>query len=312
MEMTRMTDVDNLVSGLNTKSQYVFKQVGELESHQFYAMHNQEDEQFDEYFVRRLLEVGLQELYVSTTFALEALGLHRTREQLVVSWKRVEGALRETSWIHEVDALESEPLTLLLNYVDSIRMLSSSATSPVEVSELERLENMLRDTAVLVARRRIVPRREADVQLVMHDYLRAAFVDFSPKPHVAGNVKNFNPDGGVRSLNAAMEFKFADSEADLKARISEIFEDMGGYSGSKDWTRFYAVIYMTGPFESEARFRDDIRRTGSTQWKVILVNGSGSRAQKARRPKMETSPPDTAVDSSATTTDAEGVAAQVG
>jgi hypothetical protein len=40
---------------------------------------------------------------------------------------------------------------------------------------------------------------------------------------------------------------------------------------------------MTDAFESEAKFRDDIRRTGATQWQVILVNGSGKKAKKAAK-----------------------------
>jgi hypothetical protein len=56
-----------------------------------------------------------------------------------------------------------------------------------------------------------------------------------------------------------------------------IFEDVSGYSGTLDWTRFYTVIYQTKAFESEDRIKSELARAGTLlTWKALLVTGAGA------------------------------------
>src|SRR4029077_18280040 len=111
------------------------------------------------------------------------------------------------------------------------------------------LERLLRNTAVLVRKRSVQPKNEKEVRDVMHDYLEATFTEYRRDVKISGIIRDFKPDGGVRNLKAAIEYKFADSKEEVWKAMGGIFEDVSGYSGSLDWTRFYSVIYQTEAFE---------------------------------------------------------------
>jgi hypothetical protein len=66
-----------------------------------------------------------------------------------------------------------------------------------------------------------------------------------------------------------------------------VVEDAGGYKGSKDWTRFYAVMYQAKPFILKSHLQSDMKRIGAATWKAILVNG----AIKPRARKKKAAPP---------------------
>jgi hypothetical protein len=120
----------------------------------------------------------------------------------------------------------------------------------------------------------------------MHDYLSASFPDFSDDPHIGGSIKNFKPDCGIASVGAAIEFKIADSHAEAKVAFTGVVEDTGGYKGSKDWTRFYAVMYQAKPFILKSQLQSDMKRIGAATWKAILINGATSpKRKKKTRPK---------------------------
>ena len=60
-------------------------------------------------------------------------------------------------------------------------------------------------------------------------------------------------------------------------------EDTGGYKGSKDWTRFYAVMYQAKPFILKSQLQSDMKRIKAATWKAILINGD----TKPKRKKKE-------------------------
>jgi hypothetical protein len=152
-------------------------------------------------------------------------------------------------------------------------MTVSDSISSEEAWTLSRLEAMLRDTSVLVHRRKNPPSNEPELQEIMHDYLKACFPDFRPNPPIGGSLKTFKPDCGVANVGAAIEFKFVRTEGEAAVAFSGIAEDSAGYKGSKDWTRFYAVIYQAQPFISETQLQNDLKRIGAVTWKAIVVNG---------------------------------------
>jgi hypothetical protein len=115
----------------------------------------------------------------------------------------------------------------------------------------------------------------------MHDYLGTFFTEYRHPITILGITNDYRPDGGIRNLKTAIEFKYAATHGEVAQALGGIFEDSRGYSGSLDWTRFYSVIYQTEAFESEDRIRAEISRGGIT-WKAIIVTGSGSRPRRAR------------------------------
>jgi hypothetical protein len=210
---------------------------------------------------------------------LEAAALPETRRHLLERWSKFESAGGIGNVHHEplYDSLTSEPLNYLETQIAALRasvgepMLSSDAFEP------SKFETLLRNTAVLVHKRHVTPQRELDVQNVMHDYLEACFPQYRHPVEITGIIGDFKPDGGVRNLKAAVEFKYAATRAEVPIALGGVFEDAGGYSGSLDWTRFYTVIYQTEPFESEDRFKAEMTRAGALSWTPIVVTGGGSR-----------------------------------
>jgi hypothetical protein len=168
--------------------------------------------------------------------------------------------------------------------INGLRMTVSVAISSKEAWTLNRLEQMLRDTPGLVHGRKKAPAGEAELQEIMHDYLRACFPDFTPNPSIGGTLKHFKPDCGIRSVGAAIEFKIVHTKEQVAIAFSGVAEDTAGYKGSKDWTRFYAVIYQAQPFVLESQFRSDLTRIGATTWEAFVVNGPTK--SKARNSKV--------------------------
>ena len=223
----------------------------------------------------------LNGLHETLLVVLEAAGLRETRQRLLEKWTYFEqqGGIGKTDFDSQFDYLESKPFDYLDRLIGSLRSLAGEGLQPGDSYELAMLENMLRKTPVLVRKRGVDPKSEKEVRDVMHDYLGATFTEYRPDVTIPGIIRDFKPDGGVRNLKAAIEFKFADKPEEVARAVAGIFEDISGYSGSQDWTRVFSVIYQTDAFESEDRITSEMTRAG-TKWKTLLVTGAGARPKR--------------------------------
>jgi len=232
----------------------------------------------------------LTEAYELITFAFEASGLESPLPRLRETWakfrKKGLEAAGETRW----DSFESEPLNCLTRMVQGMRGAVGEGPNSADAFGLNKLESILRDTGVLVRRRGVDPTKEADIQHVMHDYLGAFFDDYSTEIKLPTPIKTFEPDGGVPTLKAAIEFKFATSLKEVKQEVDGIYADMIGYSGSEDWNQFFSVMYQTDAFVSEGAYKAAVFR-GGRKWTPIIVVATGERKPRAAKaadlmPKM--------------------------
>jgi hypothetical protein len=232
-------------------------------------------------FPKEALQGYLSEAEQLLEVALEAAQLPATRLRLIEKWSSLEkSGLDDTTFHAEADYLESKPLDYLQNVILGTQIALGFHAKTWQTFELAKFESMLRNTAVLLERRSIKPANEADVRGVMHDYLGAMFAEYSTRVQIPGIIRSFKPDGGVRNLKAAVEFKYAATKEEVANALSGVFEDVSGYSGSADWVRFYSVVYQTRPFEAEERFRAEFARAGAFTWTPILVTGVGNRRKK--------------------------------
>jgi len=201
-------------------------------------------------------------------------GCAETRRALIDAWRDFRGkGLSLTIDNPEFESCESPALTFLNHMMHGLRIAVSEAISSEEAWKLIRLEAMLRDTAGLVRRRQSALANESELQKIMHDYLSACFSDFTENPAIGGTLKNFKPDCGITSVGAAIEFKIVHNEDQVATAFSGVAEDTAGYQGSKDWTRFYAVIYQAEAFMLESHLKSDLKRIGAATWTPIVVNG---------------------------------------
>ncbi|MCC6363114.1 MAG: hypothetical protein IT165_06285 [Bryobacterales bacterium] len=226
---------------------------------------------------RGALGANLEELHDILLVVLEAAQMPEASASLVKAWAEFMSSsdgLRHTDEDHEYQDCTSPAVTFVERLIKALRMTVSRQITSEQAWTLARLESMLRDTPVLVHRLgRPSPTREIDLQRVMHDYLSACFADYDPKPSISGTLKAFKPDCGVRSVRAAIEFKFIDTPEKAAVAFGGLAEDSAAYKGSKDWTRFYAVVYQTGPFMHESHLRSDMQRIGAVAWEPFVVNG---------------------------------------
>ena len=221
----------------------------------------------------------LNDLFDILVVLLEVAGLPATRNRLIEKWAEFEkeGGVRKTIYLEQFDLLESKPFEYLERLVEGLRISAGDGVPSNESYELAKLEMLLRKTPVLLRKRKVIPKKEQDVQGVMHDYLGAFFTEYKKDFRIPGIIRDFKPDGGVRSLKVAIEFKYVATQTEAARAMSGIFEDISGYTGSLDWIRYYSVIYQTEAFESEDRVRSELKRAGAFTWKPILVTGAGSR-----------------------------------
>jgi hypothetical protein len=239
-------------------------------------------------YPRGAMEAFLEELHDVLLVVLEAADMPETRASLINAWRGfLDGGLGHTNDNEEFQNCESPALTFLDRLIQGLRITVSEAISSEEAWTLNRLEAMLRDTPGLVHRRPMPPANENELQKIMHDYLSACFPDFRPNPQIGGTLKNFKPDCGIASVGAAIEFKIVHNQEQMSIAFSGVAEDTAGYKGSKDWTRFYAVIYQAQPFMLESQLRSDLKRIGAARWIPIVVNGptksTEGRAKKSGR-----------------------------
>lgn len=210
---------------------------------------------------------------------LDLMGMYDTRDTFLSSWKGFDGNLNET-FIRRSEAeavLVSRPLEVVDDVMD---ILGAGAVSLLEVDPptLATLEYILRSTPQILAKRGIVPKKEADVQRALHDHLECSFKDYNRTVKLPKGLKSFEPDGAIESIETLIEVKFVDTRRKIGPIVSEIMEDLSGYAGSKDWSRFYSLIYQTEPFVNESRFEHSLRLSKNAgSWKSIVVTGSGGR-----------------------------------
>ena len=113
--------------------------------------------------------------------------------------------------------------------------------------------------------------------------LRCIFPDLRTKPPVPKPIKNFEPDTGLPSIRALIEYKFVENEQDAKRVSGEILADTRGYV-SKDWDSFIYVVYETRRIKRENEWQELMRESGvGENTKVIVISGEEPRRAKARR-----------------------------
>jgi hypothetical protein len=232
----------------------------------------------------------LEHLHDSLLVVLEAASIPQARADLIAAWgrfKKNKHGLRYTNDDAEFQNSESPAYTYVERLVRSLRMTISEEITSEQSWTLARLEAILNDASGLVHRRQKALVTEMDLQEVMHDYLSVCFPDFRKNPPIGGTLKNFVPDCGIASVGAAIEFKLAHTKQQAITSFTGVVEDIGGYKGSKDWTRFYAVMYQAKPFVLKSHLQSDMKRIKAATWNAILVNGDTKPKIKAKHLKKK-------------------------
>jgi hypothetical protein len=150
------------------------------------------------------------------------------------------------------------------------------------VSGLNVSQTILKNTPAIIRAKGIEPSSEAQVRKAVYEILRFAFHDAAREIPVAQVMKTYKPDLGVRS---AAEYKFADTEQEVKKALDEIYADMNGYSGHDDWRTFFAVnLYTTDAIVHQDKLEAGFRGAkADINWTpIILVRQTTRQPARSR------------------------------
>jgi len=133
------------------------------------------------------------------------------------------------------------------------------------------------------------PQNERQVHERIEVVLSCAFPDLVHKPSISKHIKNFEPDTGLPSIRTLIEYKFISSLGEAKRVAEEVLADTRGYV-SKEWDRFFYVIYETRRIKSEYQWSQLLRTSGlGADTKVIVLSGEPVAKRRghgvARKPR---------------------------
>lgn len=278
------------LDALHLEAKKVLDEIDELYMRGMYGETRTELEEFEYAEARQYFPIVMNKLFIITSFIIDATGLSGSYKMFKEDWDAFKtDGMGETKFNGEYDCTISLPFEYASTVIDGLKLFLGTEEALHEIRELARFESTLSDAAHLVCKRGLNPKNENDVHKVLRDYLEVCFTDYDHKPKLPGSIMHFEPDGGIISLKTAFELKFVSSKDELKTALRGILEDMNGYMGSLDWNRFYSVIYLTEPFESESKIRAELKKKAkSAHWKAIIVTGPGDRVRKST-PKLKTS-----------------------
>lgn len=223
------------------------------------------------------LSIRLNSIENRIIAVLDRLKLLETLEKFKADLK-LEKYKENISYDNWIDIYYSPKLQIMKDYVDIILIDQEES---VENSPLIILERILKGTPKIIFDRGIEPKNENDVQREVHKVLIHFFPDTLREFPIPKIAKTYKPDFGIKSLNCAVEYKFVDSIEEAKKFFGGIFEDVAAYGGYKDWSVFYAIIYMTEPFLTQYQVQAEFDLAKIPEnWKPVVVYGPGKRIKK--------------------------------
>ena len=134
---------------------------------------------------------------------------------------------------------------------------------------------VITDTAVF----QNTPGNENDVHIRIEAVLKCVFPDLKHKPVLTKQIKNYEPDTGIPSLQTLLEYKYLSRKSDVGSIADQLLADTRGYA-SKDWTRFLYVIYETNRFRTEKDWNLFLKESEVPSNTTVVVLGGEPSVKK--------------------------------
>lgn len=251
--------------------------VDKIETIALYQDNQQNDEQ---QFTNEILATLISRLHQRILLTCDYFHLQSFLAHFQLTWASFKNPIH-LKYNSYAGVLYCPALEYLADAFESLAAIYPRPEGSIAVS-FERmgiLEQILRGTPKIIRDRQLSPSTEAEIRNAVYDTLIHVFPETVREVPIAQVSKAYKPDIGIRSLKAAVEYKFADSEEETRKLLGQIYEDIHGYAGSSDWINFFAVLYMTDAFLTQAQVDAEWQMTNVPHsWKPILVTGRGARA----------------------------------
>ncbi|OIR12675.1 hypothetical protein GALL_57420 [mine drainage metagenome] len=249
-----------------------------------------EDLEYDEQleFNKEMLIETFEAIKLKFDLAYEYLSLTRMSEKLETELKKYKGKFADLEYFSYVDIFYSPVEVIFLRHLNALtsHVKLENENEYETINSFFLLERILRGTSKMLSDRKIEPANETEVKNEVYKTLIHVFPDTVREIPIAKVSKTYKPDIGIKRLKSAIEYKFASSAEETKTAIGGIFEDINGYEGSKDWTTFYSVIYMTDSFMTQDQVEAEFKLSNVPHhWKPIVVYGHGKRVKATKKRK---------------------------
>lgn len=198
-------------------------------------------------------------IYLTTVALLDAEGMHSYLRQFYRRFGNAFDSAKAASEFEIDHYWSGEPFNSFLakfrQFVSPLDVIGD-ANRYLKLSGVQYLETVLKNTATIIHKSGKTPKSEADVYSTVRHVLEAIFPSAkSPKANFIKTAQAYKPDILLPELSAAVEYKYATDEVKLKTVITQISDDVKGYSGDDDYNLFYAVFYLTNDFWGETKFK---------------------------------------------------------
>jgi hypothetical protein len=222
----------------------------------------------------------VERAFIQLLTFLEAAGLLDTAKAVADIKAKAKANYAEWSAHPEVGAylVWAEEMTSYLSAIESTYVAQAAGRISKDLIEI------LRATQYSITDRFCfgkVPQSEEDVHRRIEAVLRCVFAKVRHKPPIAKPLKNFQPDTGLPSLKTLIEYKYIESDEDLKRVVDEVLADTRGYS-DPNWQQFIYVIYETRRLKPEHEWREMLRENGVPENADVIVISGEARDDKAK------------------------------
>ncbi|QDK37951.1 hypothetical protein [Bdellovibrio sp. NC01] len=296
------------MSPLNIKSLITLiqkdrKQIGKDEAALVQVMHKRgypygddEDEARNDYYLdlqeasyHASIQHKINFLINAVISCLDLLQLNANRDRFIKNVEQLRNSKNEfeLEFNADYDVFDCKAVDIIDNEIKIISSLlgdnetgfESITHSPIRGILLGQLEQ----TPFYLEKLSPNPKDELEIQNVMHSVLEGNFgKDFIKRPSINQAFKTYIPDGGIKSIATAIEFKFIDSERELKTAMEGLYADFHGYSDSKDWNNFISIFYMTSNFKSPRTIKEEIEEKTMKRWTALVFTGNGGRIKTTK------------------------------
>jgi hypothetical protein len=281
--MKKYSWLEKILSDVKEDEKEAWEAISQLETFMMFYDFKSLDQEAERDYQEQKLTHHLGNIDLKIQFALEKMGLLKFLERYLSGFKKYTSNLDNI----EMNSLGDYPFSPALEYQRDFISILNNFSSSNHTNPLISLERVLYGTPKIIKDHGLKPSNEAEVKRVLYSHLIHIFPDTVREIPISKVTKAYRPDFGVKSLMATIEYKFVDNEGEAGKTLGQIYEDIHGYAGSKDWKTFYAVIYMTDAFYTldQVKAEFDMAKVNNS-WVPILVTGKGER--RIRKNKVKT------------------------
>jgi len=218
---------------------------------------------------------------------VEALGLSELHKMILSEYASIKGSKKG---FVENEIVGGEPFSVCLSRIRQFLRVIEQFFPQKEPTMISKdVLQIIRDIHYTITDKALfanVPKDEKDVHIRIEGILKCVFPDLKHKPTLTKQIKNFEPDTGIPSIETLIEYKFLSRAEDVPVIADQVLADTRGYT-SKDWKRFIYVIYETNRFKREKEWVQLLRQSGVPENTTVVVL-SGEPPARSKKKKIAT------------------------